>query len=115
MIYRVKSGTRGETMNVLIVGAVLVALAFQYRNYNNQQQLAALQKNVVQYNFLQNFNFKIPVAINSLEYTADRLHGYVIKNTINYDQANNYAAATLISLDLAKKDLKTGEALYGHP
>jgi len=102
-------------MDVLIVGAVLVGAAFLYRNYNNQQQLAAAQKNVVQYNFLQTFNFKVPVAVNSLNYAADNLHGRVIKNTINSDQANNYSAATLISMDLATKDLKTGEALYGKP
>jgi hypothetical protein len=101
--------------DVLIVGAVLIVLAWQYRSYENGQQLAALQKNVVQYNFLQTFNFKVPVAVNSLEYTADRLHGRVVKNVINQGQANNYNNAMLISLDLAKKEIKADEGIFGRP
>lgn len=61
----------------------------------------------------QTLRLRIPVAISSLEYTDDRLHGRVVEYPI--DKSKEYKDALLDVALAAEKDLKQGEQVWKKP
>lgn len=98
---------------ILSIGVILVGSAFWYKNYSKNQKERGLEVIIEQYTKTQSFDLKIPVAVNSTEYTDDRVKGRIIEITI--EAAGHYNEAVANARIKAEKELKKGESLWLTP
>jgi len=100
-------------VNILIIGVVLIGVAWQYRNYDKNQQTVKTQTNIINYDRLQSFDTKIEISTSGLENNDNRIVGRVSRIVVN--SASDLVTAEASAKASLANDLKTGEKFYREP
>ncbi len=72
-------------LTLLIVSILVLVIIFLYRHYDNKQKIVQQQEkqDKLTYNFSKTIQLSLPVAIDKIEYTPDRIPGRIIDNNNN--------------------------------
>ncbi len=101
-------------IGIMIFGAILISLAFWYKEKTEKAREEKLQEIKSQFMLQeQSFNFEIPIATKANEYTNDRARGRVLTNTI--EEAESYEAAIEASKSNIRGLLKEDEVIWEEP
>ena len=98
---------------VLFIGVLCIFGAYSYRNRQKAKKEQELKSRIGLYMNTQSFDFKIPVAVSSSEYEAERAKGRIIANVVQ--SAKDYNSAILASEAIVKEELEKGEELSPEP
>lgn len=109
-----KTGSKKNILVALIlIGIILIVGAYWFRGSSKEKGGKEPQSQIEQYTKVQTFELKIPVAVDSSEYTSDMVEGRIIENII--ESAEDYNKAVVDSKTAVEKELKEGEKLWLEP
>jgi hypothetical protein len=100
-------------LDVVIVGAILIGVAWQYSNYNETARQQATQSSIIHFENLQTFNFTEEVAVSGSEYLPQRVRGKIIRTTVS--TSTDFNAAVVFADESLKKELKSDENYFKEP
>ena len=100
-------------ITILIIGLIVIALAYWYRSYEKAQKEKEIESQIIQYTQTQSFDLKISLAVDSQEYADDRARARIVEDIV--ETAGHYNEAVAHSRAAVQKELKEGESLWPTP
>jgi Tfp pilus assembly PilM family ATPase len=102
-----------QLLIILFLGIVTIAWAFWYRAHNSGSAAKSPVFENASFDFMQEKSKIFPIAANPSEYTADRVKGRVVIDTL--DKATALSTAIAQSKEKISVEKKRGEVLWSEP
>jgi Tfp pilus assembly PilM family ATPase len=102
------------TLLVILLVGVMGIFGLWYAQENSQvERYVSTESQVKQFDNIQTFNVKVPVAVSPSEFNSDRVNGRIIENDI--DSVDSYEKARKLSIVKVEKKINPGETFWNDP